>query len=76
VQGGYGAVFGVMVQIFGCIRAFRYKANRRQVGSHLIVILLTALAQYRGTSLQRSRDCVMVQEFYCEHLRDVRVVLF
>ena len=56
VQGGYGAVFGVMVQIFGLIRVSRYKADRKQFGSHLIVILLTALAQYRGTSLQRSQD--------------------
>jgi len=65
-----------MVQIFGRIRVSRYNADRKQVSCHLIVILLTALAQHRGTSLQRSRDCVMVQEFYCEHLRDVRVVLF
>ena len=49
-QGGYGAVFGVMIQIFGRIRVSRYNADRKQVGCHLIVILLTALAQYRGKS--------------------------
>jgi len=76
VQGGYGAVFGVMVQIFGLIRVSRYKADRKQVNCHLIVILLTALAQYRGTSLQRSRDCVMVQKFYCEHWSGVLVVRY
>jgi len=64
-----------MVQIFGLIRVSRYKADRKQVGSHLIVILLTAPAQYRGTRLQRSQDRVMVQEFYCDHLRRVLVVL-
>jgi hypothetical protein len=48
-EGGYGAVFGVMVQNLGLIRVSRYNADRKQVGNHLIVILLTALAQYRGT---------------------------
>jgi hypothetical protein len=69
----HGAVFGIMVQSCWRTRVSRYKAYRKQVSYHLIVILLTALAQCRGTRLQRSRDLVMVQEFYCEHLRDVRV---
>jgi hypothetical protein len=71
-----GEVFGIMVQIFGLIRVSRYKADRKQVGSHLIVILLTVLAQYRGTSLQRSRERVMVQEFDCEHWSAVQMVRF
>jgi hypothetical protein len=58
----HGTVFGVMVQIFGRIRVSRYKADRKQVSYHLIAILLIALAQYRGTSLHRSQDCVMLQE--------------
>jgi hypothetical protein len=78
LRGGakHGSVFGVMVQIFGRIRVSRYNADRKQVSYHLIVILLTALVQCRGTSLQRSQDCVMVLEFYCEHLRGVLVVRF
>ena len=49
-EGGYGAVFGVMVQIFGRIRVSRYNADKKRVSYLLIVILLTALAQYRGIS--------------------------
>ena len=56
VQGGYGAVFGVMVQIFGPIRVSRYNADRKQVSCHLIVILLTALAQSRVTILDGVRS--------------------
>ncbi len=50
VQGGYGAVFGVMMQLLWPIRVSRYNADRKQVSCHLIVILLTALVQCRGTS--------------------------
>jgi hypothetical protein len=46
----HGAVFGVMVQSCGPIRVSRYNADKKQVSYHLIVILLTALAQYRGTN--------------------------
>jgi hypothetical protein len=52
----HGAVFGVMAQIFGRIRVSRYKADRKQVVSHLIVILLTALTQYRGVICLGSRN--------------------
>ena len=61
VQGGYGAVFGVMAQIFGPIRVSRYNVDRKQVSYHLIVMILTALVQCRVTSLQRSQELVMVQ---------------
>ena len=42
-------------KVLWALRVSRYKADRMQVSYHRIVILLTALAQYRGTSLQRSR---------------------
>jgi hypothetical protein len=75
-QGGYGAVFGVMVQTFWLIRVSRYNADRKQVSYHLIVILLTALVQCRVTSCQRSQEIVMLQNLNCEHWCGVRVVRY
>jgi hypothetical protein len=54
----------------------RYNVDGKLVSCHLNVILLTALAQYRGTSLQRSQELVMVQEFDSEHWSGVLVVRF
>ncbi len=62
VQGGYGAVFGIMLQTLWLIRVSRYNADRKHVSCHPIVILLTALEQCRGTSYQRSRESVMLQK--------------
>jgi hypothetical protein len=44
-------VFAVQVQIFGRIRVSRYKADRKQVIGHGIVILLTAVAPGHGLNL-------------------------
>jgi hypothetical protein len=43
VQGGYGAVFGVMVQVLWALRVSRYKFDGEQIMSHGTVILLTPL---------------------------------
>ncbi len=64
VQGGYGAVFGVKVQTIWLIRVSRYNADRKQVSCHLVVILLTALVQCRGTKHGRNQKFVKVQRFY------------
>jgi hypothetical protein len=51
-------VFAVMVQIAGRIRESRYKADRKLVMSHGIVILLTAVVRGHGLSFitRLSRD--------------------
>jgi hypothetical protein len=43
-------VFAVQVQICGRIRVSRYKADRKQVIGHGIVILLTAVVRGHGLS--------------------------
>jgi hypothetical protein len=51
----------------------RYNADRKQVSYHMIVILLTALVQCRGTNRRRSQEFVMVQILNWEHWCGVRV---
>jgi len=50
VQGGYGAVFAIQVQILLSITRVAIKVWLEPANYHDIVIFLTALAQCRGTS--------------------------
>ena len=73
VQGGYGAVFAVMVQILLRSGAIAVQIRCERYIYHQLQILCVALAQYRGTILIEARNLSRYTEFYLRADARIRV---
>jgi len=69
VQGGYGALFAVRVQIFVSITRVAVQVVSKPVNYHGTELLLGALAQCRGTSCLEARNLSRYRKFNCEQMR-------
>jgi hypothetical protein len=70
VQGGYGALFAIMVQFLLSITSVAVQGLSEPVNYHGTGYLLGALAQRSRYKLSRSQKFVMVKDFICVQMRE------